>query len=84
MNSQQNRSGGTTDVPAREVAPTSQSIDWYAEGEARDVDVAGVRVTVRFVGRKGRRARIAITGPAGALFTARDLTETVVSSDRST
>ncbi len=44
------------------------SIDWYAEGESRIVDVGGVRVTVRFVGRKGRRGRILIAAPAGATF----------------
>ena len=65
-------------------APTSQSIDWYAEGHARDVEVAGVRVTVRFVGRKGRRARIAITGPAGAVFRALDSSETPWSRNRPT
>jgi hypothetical protein len=80
----QNHQGGSINVPAREGAPSSQSIDWYAEGEARDVEVAGVRVTVRLVGRKGRRARIAITAPAGALFSARDMTERVPSSNRST
>ena len=64
--------------------PTSQSIDWYVEGQARDVEVAGVRVTVRFVGRKGRRARIAITGPAGAMFRALDSSQVAWSPDRST
>ena len=48
--------------------PRSQCIDWYAEGQARIVEVGGVQVTVRYVGRKGRRARIAITAPAGAVF----------------
>ena len=48
--------------------PTSVCIDWYAEGETRVVEVDGVRVTIRFVGRKGRRARIAIKAPAGAVF----------------
>jgi hypothetical protein len=38
-----------------------QCIDWYHEGEERIVEVGGVQVTVRFVGRKGRRGRIAIT-----------------------
>jgi hypothetical protein len=46
----------------------SQSIDWYSEGESRIVEVDGVRVMVRFVGRHGRRGRIAITAPAGATF----------------
>ena len=48
--------------------PPSVSIDWYAEGQTRVVEVDGVRVTVRFVCRRGRRARIAIEAPAGALF----------------
>jgi hypothetical protein len=42
---------------------TTQSIDWYAPGQSRTVEINGVQVTVRFVGRKGRRARIAIEGP---------------------
>ena len=52
------------------IAPamTSRSIDWYAEGESRTVEIGGVVVTVRFVGRKGRRGRIAIEAPAGAAF----------------
>jgi hypothetical protein len=41
----------------------SQSIDWYAEGESRIVEIDGVQVIVRFMGRKGRRGRIAITAP---------------------
>ena len=45
-----------------------QSINWYSEGEGRIVDVGGVTVTVRYVGRKGRRARILIEAPAGAVF----------------
>jgi hypothetical protein len=48
--------------------PRSVSIDWYSEGESRTVAVDGVQVTVRFVGRKGRRGRIAIEAPAGAVF----------------
>jgi hypothetical protein len=47
---------------------TSQSIDWYAEGQARTVEVGGIRIAIRLVGRKGRRARIAITAPAGSIF----------------
>ena len=49
-------------------ATVSQCIDWFSEGESKTVDVAGVRVTIRFVGRKGRRARISITAPPGAVF----------------
>ena len=59
----------------RRVSPTSvsTSIDWYAEGESRTVEVDGVQITVRFIGRKGRRGRIAIEAPAGAVFSALDL-----------
>ena len=46
----------------------SQSIDWYAEGESRTVEVDDIRIEVRFTGRKGRRSRIAITAPSGATF----------------
>ena len=49
-------------------APISQSVDWYHEGESRTVEVDGVQVTVRLIGRKGRRSRIAIVAPAGAAF----------------
>lgn len=45
-----------------------RSIDWYSEGEARIVQVGESRIEVRFVGRKGRRGRIAITAPAGSEF----------------
>lgn len=51
---------------------TSQSVEWYTEGETRVVEAAGVRMKVRFVGRRGRRARIAITAPAGSTFLAED------------
>jgi hypothetical protein len=47
-----------------------RSVEWYTDGQVRVVDVNGVRVVVRFVGRKGRRARIAITAPPGAVFRA--------------
>jgi hypothetical protein len=33
-----------------------RSIEWYAEGQARIIDIDGVRVTVQFAGRKGHRA----------------------------
>ena len=53
-------------VPSRSV--TSQCVDWYSVGEARVVECNGVRVVVRLVGRKGRRSRIVIEAPAGAIF----------------
>ena len=57
-------------------APTSQCIDWYAQGESREVECNGVRVTIRFVGRKGRRGRISIEAPPGAVFRSPDGDET--------
>ena len=48
--------------------PSCTCIDWYAEGQSRTVECDGVRMTVRFVGRKGRRGRIVIEAPAGAVF----------------
>ena len=59
------------DVPAE--AKTSVCVDWYSEGESKVVFVDGAQVTVRFIGRKGRRGRIAIEAPAGALFMALDV-----------
>lgn len=60
----------------------SQCIDWYSEGEERIVEAGGIRVVVRFVGRKGRRGRIAITAPPGAVFRTRDRKTTLRSPDR--
>jgi hypothetical protein len=40
----------------------------YAEGQSRTVEVGKVQVTIRYVGGKGRRGRIAIAAPAGAVF----------------
>ena len=42
-----------------------QSIEWYSEGQSRVVEVNGVQITIRFVGRRGRRGRIAIIAPPG-------------------
>jgi hypothetical protein len=63
--------------------PITQCIDWYHPGRSRTVDVGDVQVTVRFVGRKGRRARIAITAPAGATFRGVDAAESLRSSESS-
>ncbi len=56
--------------PPRPGAPgaTCSCVDWYAEGESRIIECGDVRVTIRFVGRKGRRGRIVIEAPAGASF----------------
>jgi hypothetical protein len=52
----------------RELPSASRCIDWYSPGEERLVEVGGIQVAVGLVGRKGRRARIAITAPPGATF----------------
>jgi hypothetical protein len=52
----------------RQGSDSCQSIDWYHEGSARTVRIGDVEVTIRYVGRKGRRGRIAITAPNGASF----------------
>jgi hypothetical protein len=54
--------------PESKTKSTCQSTDWYAEGESRVVDIDGVQVRIRYLGRKGRRGRIVITAPAGAVF----------------
>ena len=61
----------------------SQCIDWYAEGQSRVVKIGDVQVIVHCVGRKGRRARISITAPAGAVFQPLDLNENVRLPERS-
>ena len=68
MESQQNEDQDVASNRINMTTEVSQSIDWYAEGEERTVDAGGMRVVVRFVGRKGRRGRIAITAPPGAAF----------------
>ena len=73
----QDATGNRTQVPAG----ASQSVDWYHQGEERIVDVDGIRIAVRFVGRNGRRGRIAITAPPSAAFRTRDPAKTVRSPD---
>src|ERR1043166_6922790 len=58
---------------ARSEARACQSVDWYSEGQTRIVDVDGVQITIRFVRRHGRRARIAISAPPGTVFRAVDV-----------
>ncbi len=60
------RDPATNQGPA--AAEVSRSIEWYSEGQERIVEARGVRVAVRMIGRKGRRARIAIIAPPGAAF----------------
>jgi hypothetical protein len=57
------RASGETTASAPPPAAPART-DWYAPGQGRTVVVGGVEVVVRFVGRKGRRARIAITVPS--------------------
>jgi hypothetical protein len=47
---------------------TCFSVDWLGVGQGRVVEINGRRVTVRVVGQKGRRARVAIEAPAGTVF----------------
>ncbi len=50
-------------------SPTvSHHIDRYSKGQERVVEADGVRVLVRLVDRRGRRGRIKITAPPGAVF----------------
>jgi hypothetical protein len=62
----------------------SKSVEWYHEGDERTVEAGGVQITIRFVGRKGRRGRIAITAPPGATFQTSDRPGTDRSPDRLT
>jgi hypothetical protein len=65
----------TNQVDKVKALLSSKSIDWYAEGEGRTVQIIDdVEVTVTFVGRKGRRGRICIAAPAGTVFRPTDRT----------
>lgn len=35
-------------------------VDWLSQGESCELKVGGVQFVVRFIGRKGRRARISV------------------------
>jgi len=82
MDSRQDDDQDATSDRTHVSTEASRSIDWYAEGEERVVEAGGIRIAVRFVGRKGRRGRIAITAPPGAAFRTRDRNKTVRSPDR--
>lgn len=62
------RSPTPTNSSSRARSSESQCIEWYHQGQSRIVEIAGARIEVRFTGRKGRRARIAIIAPTGATF----------------
>jgi hypothetical protein len=81
MKSQQKNDQNITSNRTHVPAEASQCIDWYAEGEERIVEAGGIRIGVRFVGRKGRRGRIAITAPPGAAFQSRDRNKTTRLAD---
>jgi len=67
------RSSLTSEATERQSRDAEcRSIDWYAEGQERVVEVAGVRIIIRYVGRNGRRGRIAILAPAGTIFCEND------------
>jgi hypothetical protein len=70
----QNKDPHTASIRLSTPAKACQSIDWYAEGDERIVDADGIQIAVRFIGRKGRRGRIAITAPPGAVFRSLDRT----------
>ena len=75
MNSHKNDNQYTRDNQGTVPAEMSRSIDWYAEGEERIVAAGEIQIAVRFVSRKGRKGRIAISAPAGATFKALDRSE---------
>jgi hypothetical protein len=83
MDSQQTNDQHSTMHHTPVPATTSQCIDWYAEGQERTVDVGGIQVSVRYVGRNGRRGRIAITAPPGSTFRDSARGGTIASPDRS-
>lgn len=56
---------------AESKLPVVRSVDWYAQGDAQVVELDGKQIVVRLVGRKGRRARIAIVAPETASFNAK-------------
>jgi hypothetical protein len=55
-------------APSCDAPATSWSIAWYSVGQSRVVEIDGIPVTIRYVGRKGRRGRIVIEAPPGSVF----------------
>jgi len=58
------------EVPPNMSPPPTTLHDWFAVGQGMTVDVAGVTVAFRVIGHKGRRTRIVVTAPAGAVIRA--------------
>jgi hypothetical protein len=54
--------------PHRDDSRQCRSIEWYSPGQSRVVEVNGMQILIGFVGRRGRRGRIAITAPPGTVF----------------
>jgi hypothetical protein len=69
-------------LPSSSTPPDCCSIDWYSEGDCREIQIGQMRITVRLVGRKGRRARLAIRAPSGAIFRSTQLESNVKSIER--
>ncbi len=40
-------------------------VDWFSQGESCSLQIGETSVVIRFIGRKGRRARIAVTAMPG-------------------
>ena len=60
---------------------TVRQINWFRPGESHTVSIGGMQVIIRFVGRRGRRGRIAITAPCGACFSRSDITSNTTSDE---
>jgi len=58
----------TDDKQTSAAPPPTTLHDWYAVGQGMTVEVGGVTVAFRVVGHKGRRTRIVVTAPAGAVI----------------
>lgn len=41
-------------------------LDWFSQGESCSLQIGETSVVVRFIGRKGRRARIAVSASQNA------------------
>ena len=52
----------------RATPNASRFIDWFSKGDGVAVEANGNRTIIRIVDRKGRRNRLDITVPPGAVF----------------